>query len=288
MKIFVTGAGGVIGKAVLKCGVERGHEMKGCDLNANPELSIVEGNITNLDMLKDETEGVDVIIHLACVHGGHLRQGMSFEEFYHTNIIGSNNIFQAALENGIQRVIFSSSLDIHCGADWTLSGIQRFTKDTPDIPNSHYALMKKMIEEMGHFYYRTEGIRFCAGRYAYITGSIYEEIKFSPINLISKILLIEDCADANIRACESERIFDDVLLIGPDNPLTNEDLVYSVGSRDVVLEKYWPGCLKLLKKHNQKLKSEVWPVCDMTLAKQLLDWKPKYGFDWYLDRLRNR
>lgn len=287
MKIFVTGAGGFIGNAIMKCGLERGHEMKGCDLKANSELNIVEGNITNLEMLKRETEGFDAIIHAACVHGAHLDNGMSFEEFYHINISGSNNIFQSAVHNGIKRVVFSSSLDIHCGANWDLSGIQRYTKDTPDIPNSHYALMKKMIEEMGHFYYRTKGVEFCAERYVFVVGSIEDCSNIRPIQLTSRVLLVEDCAEANVLACESDRVLDDVILIGPDVPFTNEDLVASLTDRDAVLEKYWPGCIDLLKKHGLKTKGVLWPICDLSVAKQLLGWKPRYGFEWYLNRLKN-
>jgi nucleoside-diphosphate-sugar epimerase len=287
MKIFVTGAAGFIGRATMEYGADRGHQMVGCDVAGTDECpGVATGCVTDLDFLTTAMVGCDAVVHLAAVHGGHLADGMSHAEFYRINVGGTDNVFQAALANDIRRVVSASSLDILCGSDWMLSGAQKYSERTPPNPDSLYALTKLMGEDMGHFYHATHSIRYCGLRYVYVTGSCSEPTLIAPLSLISRVTLREDCAIANILACTSERVFDDVLLIGPENPLDSRDLVKAVNHPEAVLEKHWPGALDDITAAGFKPTGMVWPACDITRAKQVLGWVPRYDFDWFLDRIR--
>lgn len=289
MKIFVTGAAGFIGRATIEMGREQGHTMTGCDVDDSDVEGVIAGSITDPDMLIRETAGCDAIVHLGAVYTSHIEQGMSNAEFYAINVIGTDNVFQAALANKIPRVVYASSVDVHCGThcDWAFSGALKYTERTPDMPNSLYALTKLMNEKAGHYYYDTHGIKFCALRYVYIWQSCTAPEDIPPVGLISRITVREDCADANLRACTAANVENDVLLIGPDNRMSNQDIVRSITALEEVVDKYWPGSVDLLKEAGFKIKGKLWPACDITRARQVLGWSPRYDFDWLLGLVQN-
>jgi len=287
MKIFVTGAAGFMGQETMKLGETLGHTMKGCDLVGKPDLNVVEGSITDLEFLKRETKGFDAIIHTASRHTGDMKAGVSNAEFYAVNVTGSDNVFLSALANGIEPVVFSSSLDIHCGTQWDASGAIKYTEALPDIPTSIYAVTKKMIEDMGHFYARSHGIRFCALRFSSVSNTFQAPQSLRPVPLISRHLVVEDCAMANIQGCESDRVCDDVLLIGPHCPLENADLIEAFKDRDAVIEKHWPGSLELFERAGFNTRGVLWPCCDIRRARQVLGWEPQYGYGWLLEKVKN-
>jgi Nucleoside-diphosphate-sugar epimerases len=85
----------------------------------NPIITInaklQQNNITNLDLLIHHTTNYQTIVHTTNIHTDHLRKNIKHHEFYEINIISTNNIFQTTLTNKIKQIIFSSSLNIHCG-----------------------------------------------------------------------------------------------------------------------------------------------------------------------------
>jgi nucleoside-diphosphate-sugar epimerase len=53
-----------------------------------------------------------------------------------------------------------------------------------------------------------------------------------------------------------------------------------------VLEKYWPGSVPLLKAAGYSIPPILWPVADITKAKQVLGWQPSWGFGDLIAELR--
>lgn len=75
MKIFVTGASGFIGSAIVRELIDAGHHVTGLARSENSAKKIemaggkaVEGNLTNLEILKQNALNADGIIHAAFSH----------------------------------------------------------------------------------------------------------------------------------------------------------------------------------------------------------------------------
>jgi UDP-N-acetylglucosamine 4,6-dehydratase/5-epimerase len=83
------------------------HEMRAGGLD-NPQLRYFIGDVRDLDRLKRAMHGVDIVIHAAA-----LKQVPACEynpmEAIKTNILGSGNVIDAALDSGVKKVIALST-----------------------------------------------------------------------------------------------------------------------------------------------------------------------------------
>ena len=97
MKLFITGSSGFIGTELIK------------HLSKKKEVEIMkyEKDILNYEQLKEEMKACDVVVHLAAIRGPY--EDKTFEDYFKVNCMGTFNVAQAALENGIKRLVYSSS-----------------------------------------------------------------------------------------------------------------------------------------------------------------------------------
>jgi len=69
MKVLVTGAGGLLGRYVIKKLISYGFEVKGFDLFPPPhefsKIDWIQGDIRDSNQVNDAIKGVDAVFHLA-------------------------------------------------------------------------------------------------------------------------------------------------------------------------------------------------------------------------------
>lgn len=118
--LLITGGTGTFGNAVLKRFLETGvreirvfsrDEKKQEDMRLaynSPKLKFYIGDVRSYDSVADATDGADYVFHAAA-----LKQVPSCEfypmEAVRTNTIGTENVMQAAIANGVRRVIVLST-----------------------------------------------------------------------------------------------------------------------------------------------------------------------------------
>jgi UDP-glucose 4-epimerase len=119
-RILITGGTGTFGNAVLKRFLSLGlgevvvfsrDEKKQDDMRrayGNSSIKWHIGDVRDLHALNDAMSGVDFVFHAAA-----LKQVPSCEfypmEALRTNVIGSENVFTAAVSNGVKRVVLLST-----------------------------------------------------------------------------------------------------------------------------------------------------------------------------------
>lgn len=146
MKFLVTGVNGFIGSNLAKKLVEENHEVRGLILEGTDESNLekfadkiekVYGNITDPDSIHHFFEGIDVVVHLAA----RASDWGSEKRFQKINVEGSKNVLNAAIDAGVKRFIFMSSLAVH-----GFKGFQNADEETPYDPYNAYARSKRDVE----------------------------------------------------------------------------------------------------------------------------------------------
>ncbi|WP_134670277.1 NAD-dependent epimerase/dehydratase family protein [Halorussus marinus] len=117
-RVLVTGGASFIGSHLVEDLVSRGAEVRvaddfssGTDDNlaaVRDDIEVVSGNLKYKEFADEATEGIDRVFHLAADHGG--RGYISnYPANCATNMALDNTVFEAAVENGVEKITFASS-----------------------------------------------------------------------------------------------------------------------------------------------------------------------------------
>lgn len=160
--ILVTGAAGQLGSQVTNylCNALRNGEIEKLRLVDIAPIDVtmtkVETMVASLaesDAARAAAKGMDAIIHLA---------GISTENEWRnlvpSNLAATAHLFDAAVENGVDRILFASSN--HAVGLYPVD--QRIDHTAPGLPDSRYGLTKLFGEELARLYARKTPVRgFC-------------------------------------------------------------------------------------------------------------------------------
>lgn len=152
-KLLLTGAAGGLGKALrgrlsANCSVLRLSDRVTFDAAGAAE-EIMLADLADAAAVDAVVAGVDAIIHL----GGMSVEG-PFGPILQANILGVYNLYEAARNHGVKRVVFASSNHV--------TGFYRqdetITADHPARPDSLYGLSKAFGEDLSRLYFDRYGI----------------------------------------------------------------------------------------------------------------------------------
>jgi UDP-glucose 4-epimerase len=157
MRVLITGGGGFIGAWLAKRLADNGHQLRvlepteqsaqftGIVGRAAAMIEWCLGDVTNAQLVRHVAEGCDGIIHLA----GLLAPDCKADPVRGAmiNVIGTLNVFDAALALGIKRIVFTSSAGVY-GPDG---------EATPR-PLTHYGSFKLACEGSARAYWEDHGI----------------------------------------------------------------------------------------------------------------------------------
>jgi nucleoside-diphosphate-sugar epimerase len=163
MKILVTGGMGDVGRPTVEWLLAHGHEVRVLDLRITdpiPGADCRAGDVTDFAALHEFIAGMDGVVHLAAYR--HPSMAAS-QELFRVNVGGTFNVFQAAAEAGIRRVVCASSINAlgyNFGVTFPEGQLQYFPIDEehPLYTTDPYSFSKQMIEEIGGYFWRRESV----------------------------------------------------------------------------------------------------------------------------------
>lgn len=177
-RILVTGGAGFIGSnltaALLKD--ERVEKVRVLDnlstgfyrnieeFNGNPKFEFLDGDIRDLDTCRRAAEGIDLISHQAAL-GSVPRSIKDPIVSNDVNINGTLNVFYAAKEGGIKRVVFAASSSTY-GDSEGLPKVEHIIGN----PLSPYAVTKLVNELYASVFQRVYGLEYIGLRYFNVFG----------------------------------------------------------------------------------------------------------------------
>ncbi len=176
--ILVTGGAGFIGsnlvEALLKDSrvnkvrvfdnLSTGFKKNIEEFEGNDKFEFVWGDIQDFNFCKKACEGMDLINHQAAL-GSVPRSIKDPLTTNATNITGTLNIFQAAIESGIERVVFAASSSTY-GDSKTLPKVE----DKIGKPLSPYAVTKYVSELYADVFAKTYDFEYVGLRYFNVFG----------------------------------------------------------------------------------------------------------------------
>ncbi|MDR3580440.1 MAG: NAD-dependent epimerase/dehydratase family protein [Oryzomonas sp.] len=114
MKTFVTGATGFIGASIVRGLLKDGREVRalvraGSDTSnlAGLDIELWKGDLLDRDSLRQGLKGCDALYHAAADYRLWTRDP---RQMYRINVEGTTAVLEAALENGLSRVVYTSSV----------------------------------------------------------------------------------------------------------------------------------------------------------------------------------
>jgi len=304
-KILVTGAGGFIGSHLTKVLVRNGFSVRAFlrynaksdigNLKLLPEeilkkIEIFFGDVRDFDTVKRAVRGCKYVFHLAAL----ISVPYSYDaprSFFDTNVLGAMNVFQAALDKGVERVVVMSTSEVY----GTAKKIP-ITEDHPICAQSPYAASKiaadKLAESFHLTYYlpvtiirpfNTYGQRQSAR--AVIPNIILQALDSSSIKLgfadsMRDFLFVYDTVPGIIECGLAKNTVGETLNLATSRGASIKEIVQIVGK---ILGKK----LRIVneKGRMRPKKSEVIRLIgSYKRAKQLCGWEPKISLEEGLEK----
>lgn len=150
MKILLTGATGFIGRYVLKFLIEGKQkvnvlvrEPSKLLYKEDEHINVYKGDINNFDDVNNSMQSCDTVIHLAAFVSSSTDNA---DEFYKSNLQGTENLLKAALQNKVKKFVFTSSLSAHSSSNNDV--LNEDSLINPDKYFSSYAETKGRAEDL--------------------------------------------------------------------------------------------------------------------------------------------
>jgi nucleoside-diphosphate-sugar epimerase len=258
MKILVTGGTGFTGKALVRRLIDMGHQVVALDYKEGLKTreirewgaEVILGSVTDMDVVRRAVQGVEVVHHVAAAF-----REMDVPEtyYYDVNVNGTRNVFQAALDEGVRKVVSCSTCGVHGNVDHPPAG-----EDAPIQPADYYQRTKWEAEPVALEFFQ-RGVNTTILRPAAIYGPGDPERFFLIFKRVAKgtfpmfgngktlyhPLYIDNLVDAFLLAMEDGKGDGEAYLIADEQYLEIEDLVRRVGRAlgvDVKVPHYpvWP------------------------------------------------
>jgi len=179
---LVTGAAGFVGSHLVNELLEMGQRVRGFDdfstghrgnldaVHTNigdaawSRFNLIEGDIRDIDECVAAATGTDYVLHQAAL--GSVPRSMKEPYQTHTvNVDGTLNVFLAALETGVRKVVYASSSSVY-GDEQNLPK----TEERIGRPLSPYAATKQIGEMYADTLWRTHGLPAVGLRYFNVIG----------------------------------------------------------------------------------------------------------------------
>lgn len=173
--VLVTGGAGFIGMHVVPMLLEKGYHVRILDnmfrgdraqvaeLVATGKVELIDQDVRYGGAVHQAMKGCESVIHLAAVS---INKSVADPfESVDINMVGNHNVFAAAADHGVRRLVFASSASVY-GDPKKLP----MHEDDELSPLTPYCIAKRSGEDLLGFYQRTKGLSWVALRFFNVYG----------------------------------------------------------------------------------------------------------------------
>jgi len=305
--VLVTGAGGFIGSHLVEELVTMGAHVRAFvhynsrndwgNLELLPSdvlqrLEVVAGDVQDAGSVRKAVAGCDVVFHLAAL----ISIPYSYiapESFVNTNVRGTLNVMQACLDEGVRKVVHTSTSEAYGTAIYTPIDEQHALQG-----QSPYSASKIGADKIAESYYRSFDVPVSIIRPFNTYGprqsaraiiptvlaqllSGARQIKLGSLTPVRDLTYVDDMVQGFIKVAQVDESIGQVINVGFGRGISIGQLVETItrvaGSSAEIIED---------PQRVRPDKSEVFELlCDNTRARTLLDWKPRISLEDGLKRV---
>jgi UDP-glucose 4-epimerase len=304
MKVIVTGGAGFIGSHLIERLLREGQEVVGIDDLSRGNLQnlqssfesrnfhFVQGKLASSDFAKANIRDADLVYHLAAVNGTRY-----FSErprlVIQTNFTTTENVLEASNQNGIRKIIFSSSAEVYGHPNqFPTPETAQSIFDSPEVTRWSYAVSKLCEEHLCFAYNREFGIEAICLRFfntygPRLLGTSYGQVMsifikqalggqnlqvFGNGEQTRSFSYVSDTIEGIILSSRYKGKHPEIFNIGNEEEVSIKDLARKVivacGREDMKID-YLPSAPGDAKRRHPSLKK----------AKDLLGYTPKISLD---------
>ncbi|MDC0460788.1 NAD-dependent 4,6-dehydratase LegB [Candidatus Pelagibacter sp.] len=250
--VLVTGADGFIGSHLTEMLVTKGYTVKALSqynsfnnwgwlekIKCKNDVEIFNGDIRDSYFCKNITKNIDIIFHLAALIGIPYSY-KSPESYIDTNIKGTVNMCQAAMENQVSRIIHTSTSEVYGTAQYV-----PIDEDHPLQPQSPYSATKIASDAMAMSFYNSFDLPLTIARPFNTYGprqsaraiiptiitqiaSGKKEIQLGDVSPTRDFNYVEDCCRGIIMLAETNLTIGETLNIGSNSEISIKDLFFLI------------------------------------------------------------
>ncbi|MBX3082838.1 MAG: NAD(P)-dependent oxidoreductase [Anaerolineae bacterium] len=166
--MLVTGGAGRVGKAATQRLVQNGWDVRVIGLEDGidvPGVEFIKCDIMDYDAVREQMRGCQAVVHLAAIASPSLAVN---HKVFDANASGTFHVFEAAAVEGIRKIAHASSINA-LGCSYNLVDInpRYFPVDEahPTYTTDSYSFAKGVVEQIGEYYWRRDGISSVALRF---------------------------------------------------------------------------------------------------------------------------
>jgi nucleoside-diphosphate-sugar epimerase len=232
-KVLVTGMSGLIGGAVRRLLGEK-YALSALNRSEVAGVPCHRADIADLEAIRPAFEGIETVVHLAAI----ARADAAWDEIHQANVVGTYNVFEAARQASVKRIVFASSGATISGWDAEIpyralvmgrydevpERWQKVTRETPVRPSGLYGCSKVWGEALARHFADTSDLSIICLRF----GAVSREDRPQGTRGFSvwcsqrdSVQMIERCIDAP----ESLRF--DIFYVLSDNRWGYRDLEHA-------------------------------------------------------------
>ena len=301
MRYLVTGGAGFIGSNTVDELVRRGHDVVALDdlstgkaenlAQAKTKIKLIQESIMNLDAVREACRNVDCVIHLAA----QTSVPRSVKDPIETNLINVNgtlNILVAARDAKVKRVVFASSCAVY-----GKTSVLPIREGAALSPISPYGLSKQMGEAYGRVFQELYGLEFISLRYFNVFGPRQDPSSpYSGVLSVFNAALLDNAQPTVYGDGEQSRDFVYVGNVVEANLLAAEargapGLAINIGTGNRCTLNQTIALLEKITGRTARAKYAATregdirdSQADISLAKEVLGYHPRFGFEEGLKR----
>jgi UDP-glucose 4-epimerase len=272
MKIAVTGTCGRIGRAI-HFALCREHQVVGIDRSVSSVTTHL-GEIDDYKLLTKAFKGATAVVHTAALHAPHV--GIYEDsEFYRINIEGTKTVVRAAIDCGVQSLVFTSTTALYGHASQHPDKATWIDEETTPRPKSIYHRTKLEAEQFLESL-ASQNLKVTTLR---MSRCFPEPAPAMAMYRLHRGIDARDVAEGHRLALENMGENYRMFVLSGATPFTQGDRADLKKLPEKVLHERCPEICALFAERGWELPGSIDRVYDSSLAQRVLGWKPLYGFE---------
>jgi UDP-glucose 4-epimerase len=297
VNLLVTGSAGHLGEALMRTLPQQGYRPIGLDLKTSPFTQLV-GSVADRSFVRSCMRGVDAVVHTATLHKPHVVTHRR-QDFIDTNVTGTLNLLEEALNAGVHTFIFTSTTSVFGRALTPTSGAPAawITEDVVPVPKNIYGITKLAAENLCELFHRDHRLPCLILRTSRFfpeaddrreTRDAYDDDNAKVNEFLYRRADIEDVVTAHLRALDKARsIGFGRYIISATTPFTHDDVQELHVNAPAVVRRHVPEYEDVYAVRSWAMFPRIDRVYVNARARTELGWEPRYAFAYVLDRVAN-